>query len=142
MKTILILHESHGSRLFDISTQEQLEAIALNIVTERFGPKGELVDCLDTEFPEKPDISEEDIPNLKNGSIQTAVEEAWEEYNEEAAIVRIDIETAKLVKEAIQKKDGRIAWKVLNMRIGYEYEGFEVAPCVDPLVKPDKKVLK
>ena len=117
---ILVCHEKHGHRYFDASTEEALYNSALMIL------KGRLMEnhwySMPEYSPQKLDYTQTDIAKMP-ASMQSSAQSKLNSYNQCLATYQNDLDEFKMINDAVKHSDGKMAWKLLRLRSGFEYEG-------------------
>ena len=121
---VLILNEKHGDRYFLVKTEKDLHDIALKVVTQRF--KDGYWYYYDDELPELPEISKEQIAQLKDGNVKRALQQAWDSYDYALRFCEDGKKEQLFLKNLLDKQDGVAAWKFLRHRRGHQYEGYQL----------------
>jgi hypothetical protein len=116
---VLLLKEKHETRAYPASTPTQLEKSALAILRGRFeaGYYNPLPDP--TPLP----LDEAAARALPEGFVRSAALkeiDRWKVDQSEAAASRL---FNRAVRAALLEKNGQRAWRLLQRRDGYEYEG-------------------
>lgn len=143
---IIVFREKHSDIIFACLNRNELEDVCLGKLWERYH-MGYYCDFGDnSQPPNPPPISKNDIEAMSDGITKNAAIQEWEHYEAAIAWGKKENEQLKLVETSLRDKDGITAFAILrNCRDG-EYEGFEVEsataienpPEVDLLnVKPD-----
>ena len=115
---ILILHEHHGNRYLLVQGEDDLYRIALEILDWRFGGNKDNQGYYVLEQPEEPStdsiISDEDISKLPSAELRKFAKE--QQAKHEASVVAYRRERAQYdaIHDALLKKDGKRAWKILQ----------------------------
>jgi hypothetical protein len=120
---ILRFKEKHGNWDFWALTQKQFYDSCLQVLTQRF-EEGWYY-CPE-ESSTQPEMSLEEVKKLPEGSIRKAAIKAYRSWERERKCNQEAREQYKLIKDAIDLKDGKMAFWALDERNDYEYEGFEV----------------
>lgn len=130
MKQIIVFKEKHGNRVFDASTNAQLHAACLKVVTERLK---EGCWYIKPEFPPcKLGMTEEQINNLPEGKVKKDAQKEWAAFQEEAKHILGEIAEFEAFKKIVEEKNGKLAYHhVICSRSSYEYEGFRLETVED-----------
>lgn len=124
-QTVVVLKEKHCPRYYVVDTDEELFALALNIVRGRllagywYNEPG--------DPPKEPDYTLEDVEKLPS-SLQAAARKVLQEYNERYAEWEDVKEEWDTLNEVASSGDGREAWEFLLSRRDYEYEQVSLEP--------------
>ncbi len=122
---VMILHEHHGDRYLDVSTQEKLQKASLSVVKGRFGVKNDYYPFEEPTDPGPSPFNEEDIEKqheLFAPVIRTEIlrhKAAVEAYK---ALKR----QYESIKYCLEKNDGILAYRILQQRKYYDDEGFDI----------------
>ena len=122
---IMILVEHHGNRYLDVSTQEKLEKASLSVVKGRFGGNNEYYPIEAPVDPGPPPFTEEQIEQLDKLFQPVARTEVLrhksklQSYNNEKKL-------QESIRYCIENNDGKLAYRILQSRRGYEDESFEI----------------
>lgn len=130
MTRILILKEQHGERYFDVSTEEKLHAVALSVVTGRFGKDSDRSCDIDPGTrPEPPNtgMTEAEVEALPLDNIlrQRAID-AYNFYNDHLKEYTTAVAQQAYAAKCIEKKDGRRALVLLAARGAFEGEEYDI----------------
>jgi len=132
MKRVLVLKEKHDTWYFDVSTQKQLEDMALSVVTGRFSMRNAPYGLYDeVEEAKTPALTMEEIDTLQKGAIKEAGQREWEEYELQIREDQRHRDAQNRISKCIAEKDGKLAVEILEQRKQYEYEGFEIVEISD-----------
>ena len=117
---VLVLHEHHGTRYLLVQNEQDLYRLALEILDWRFGGKEEKDNSgyYILESPEEPPAKnivcdEEMIKVLPSEELKKFARKQRETYEEEIASYLRRKAEYDAVQEALLKKDGKRAWKIL-----------------------------
>jgi hypothetical protein len=121
MNTIILFKEKHGELCFDASTDELTFAACLNVVKRRLKDGWYQV----PNKPKKPHFDEKEIAAMpwEERAVLTGLFQMYKSSLEWFNLSKQDRETAI---RASENNDGKLAWKLIDSRRGYEYEGFEM----------------
>ena len=122
---ILIFKEKHGDRYFDVSTESRLFGACLSVLKERFD-EGWWYEPPEGNEPEPPTLSLEEIGKLKEGRIKQEALEEHKSYNRDLVYFEEAARLYKNIKQAIDNKDGALAYQCLLARSNGEYERMEL----------------
>jgi hypothetical protein len=78
------------------------------------------------EYPESPELSQEDIDRLPNGRIKKEALEDLEFYKNSRKEYEQDLKEYNTAKEALKNNDGEIAYFIIMRRGEYEYEKIQI----------------
>jgi len=120
---LLVFKEKHGERYFHVPDDAALFKAALKVLSERFEEGCWYYKPEDK--PEPPDVTEAQIETLPK-SLQAAAMQKRREYNNKLRDYQFELEIFELIEKAIEKKDGRAAWRILKDRAEGEYEGCDL----------------
>ena len=125
MTRILVAKEKYGDRFFDITTNEQLDKVALFILRSRFDegcwyPK--------PHPPKTLDFSKSDIEKAP-ASIQAEMKKVLATHRDVVIIYDDEKEDYDNIVKALDTNDGKLAMRILRNRDGYEYEGCQIEEC-------------
>ncbi len=124
MKKIMILKEHHGSVVLDISTPDQLQRAALSVVKGRFSGDNDYYLVEMPEAPQDPGFTNADVEKMPSALRENAFT-ALEEHGRKLEFYKRELREYEMLKRCIDTDDGKLAVRILNMRKGYEDEGFE-----------------
>ena len=116
--SVLICQEKYGNRYFHIPDDQALFATALMILKGRVEE-----DCWYYE-PEKPTECEfKEVPEgVKGTSLEAGIRRQIAACKRAADCYAADLEDWNNIRDAIEKKDGEVAWRVLVDHSDGEYE--------------------
>ena len=126
---IIVLREKHGTSYYWALTREERNASALEILTSRWnnGNSHYYYDPFKHKNnAPKPELTLEQANALPEGKIKQM---ALKEHNLSKHRSRQQLEAEEQyleIKQAVEDKDGQLAWSALSWRGDYEYEGFTV----------------
>lgn len=124
MKRIIVFKEKHGSRIFDASTDAQLHAACLKVVTER------LKEGYWYDKPELPvcniGMTEEQIGKLPNGTVKYAALKELSEFKEELKSAENGISAFSKIEKTVKEKNGKLAYSIIVGRGAHEYEEYSI----------------
>ena len=127
---LLILKEKHDVVFFLVSDEEELFRIALRVLTTRhqsgywYGP--------DTNPEPKIEMPIEAIEALPEGETREMVEAVHRSQRRALGLWKKTNAEWERIVDVVQRKDGADAWRVLESRSDYEYEGVSLERFVDP----------
>jgi hypothetical protein len=116
---VLVVSEKHGTSYYWALTQEQKHAQALEILTERF--ENGWYYCPEPA-PTNPELTCAQIEKLPVGETQQAAKKVFHRWKRNWEQTEQARDQYKLMQEAIEKKDGYLAWVLLEERYDNEYE--------------------
>lgn len=120
---IVVLKEKHGDRYLAAPTLDDFYSQCLSIVKSRH--EEECWYDYDSDIPESPALTKEQVKALKDGCIKQAAEEEWERYEQAIKQAESNKEERTMLKLALAG-DGLMAALFLKGRSDGEYEGFEL----------------
>lgn len=128
MKRILVLKEHHGPRYFDVSTDEQLQAVCLSIITVRYGPGGDCESYCDPEPEPQPigltEMQFEALPD--SNPVKIAAKRMRKAYEDNLRAWKQHNKLIEFIQRCIETKDGKLAHVIMQKRCHSEDEGFVV----------------
>ena len=130
---IIIFKEKHGDKIYFISTKEDLYNVSLYVLKERL-ENGYISDWGECPL-DNIDFNLDDIDALPK-SLQDEAMKKLKYHNEKINSYEHNNKIYDLTLKAINENDGKLAYKVLNYRIDYNYEEFEI---VEPITINSKK---
>ena len=121
MTSILVVNEKHGTRYFDVTTEDRLAKVALYLLKSRFDagwyPEPEPIPPLD--------FTEADIEKMP----KSMWVEARARLSRHKHVLRQHREDYDEIKQAIDNKDGKLAFSILQSHDDYEYESVRREEC-------------
>jgi hypothetical protein len=115
--TLLICHEKDGEVYFVVNSDEDLFRVALSILKGRFNmnwySKG--------QEPKNPDFTNADIPKMP-ASFRPEAQNKLRAYHRELQLFVEGEDDYHLIKEALDKGDGQLAWTIIRSHSDREYE--------------------
>lgn len=124
---LLVFKEKHGSYHFLIRSIPELFEISLKILTERFEEgwyNVGVIPTLDELFQKAVGVGVEAFDALPQGikdNLKSKAEMARKDY----AYYTEEAQFLESVEKAVNDRDGKAAFQLINDRRDYEYEGFE-----------------
>jgi len=118
---VLVVHEKHEDKYFYIQNVADLHAAALAIVDER----------LDAGFyelgpgPKALDYAHADLTAMPV-SLREKAARALKDHERESVLYLDEVGDYAIIVKTVANKDGAVAWRILNNRKDYEYEGFNL----------------
>lgn len=132
---VLILHEHHGNRYLLVQSEDDLYRLALDILDWRFGGTKDNNGYYVLEEPKEPVASnfvfdEESIQQLPSEELKQFARQQQKTYEEDTRSYLNEKEQYDAVHEALSKKDGKRAWKILQTmsNAGGEDDEIELVP--------------
>ena len=121
---VLIQSWKHGRNYYD-ATGNNLRLVALDAL--KFNVEaGYTWSAEDTKKyikePTPPDLTYEQIAALPEGEVKQTAETQARRYERKNRERKDAILQAELVEHALKKRDGYLAWEILQERSGYEHE--------------------
>lgn len=120
MKKVLILGEKYRSRVFNISTQELYEKVALSIIRGR-----KEAGWFDKPEPPESELTVEGIERLPK-SLQAEAKRQLDFYQDRKKQYLADIKTYQDVFKCLETNDGKLAIDLLALFRDREYEGYNI----------------
>lgn len=118
---LLVVEEKHGTRSYDVSTPDKLFKASLELVNQRvdngyyyLGEIGELEYDLG--------LTEEEINKLPEGKVKKYAKELLESIKKHKKSVDFKKRTQKILKEAIESQDGKLAYEFLEENRDWGYD--------------------
>ena len=121
---LLILREKHGNRNFLVKDDEDLFRISLSIVRGR-QKQGWWYGTTPGAKPSGPGFTDKDVEKLPPALRADATKKLRYHRSEIASWER-SAQMFMDITKALDSKDGRLAWQVLQDRRDHEYEGFSL----------------
>jgi hypothetical protein len=125
MTRILVAKEKYGDRYFDVTTDEQLDKVALFLLKSRFD---EGYWYPEPNPPEALDFSASDIEKAP-ASMQAEMKKVLATHRDVVIIYDDEKEDYDNIVKALDTNDGKLAMRILRNRDGYEYEGCQIEEC-------------
>jgi len=131
---VLILHEHHGRRYLLVQNEDDLYRLALEILDWRFGGEKDNGGYYMLEKPVEPPkneiLSDEEINKLPSEGLQEFAKQQRKTNEVNIVSYRREKEQYDAVHEALLKKDGRRAWKILQAmsNAGGEDDAIDLTP--------------
>ena len=128
---ILMFEEKNEDRYFLYNTVEERNAIAFYIISERY--KNDFL-CLENKKEIIKNIEmckkqienlQIDLKNVNNELSKMSLESLLKEAIKNLEYRERDLFDINTIESMIENKDHAKAWRILNLRRDYEYEGFE-----------------
>ena len=116
---VIVALEKHGTSYYWALTAEQKHAQALAILIERF--EDGWYYCPEPA-PTEPELTCAQIEKLPVGETQQAAKKVYHKWKRNWEQTEMARDQYKLMQEAIEKKDGYLAWVLLEERYDHEYE--------------------
>ena len=136
MKRVMALKEHHDTVMLDVTTDEQLHAVCLQVVTARFSTP-ELQEWMnDTSPPDEPSLGRALSESLPSGSVRAAALYEWEQYDKRVQAIEQKKKDIADIRKAIETRDGRLAYKVMYRRRWVEDESFDIVKVFDQYPPP------
>lgn len=120
---IVVFKEKYGERHFIVNTRQELEKVAIKIVTER---NEEGWYDFEHEKPIEPKMTVADAEKFGMSGVTEATKREWEnfKYSKKAYDEGLKLQVA--LERVINAQDGEAALQILRANKDGEYEGFEV----------------
>ena len=125
MKRVLVLEGHYQDSFYDVSTSELLYAAALTILKNSMATG---VYLEPDSSAKEPELTRKQIEELPESSIKNAALAQWNTYEKMMARYEEDMRMFNMIQTAIKDEDGKLAWRVMNMRsdAGFEDESFTI----------------
>lgn len=120
--SLLVLKEKHGDIYFSIPDVTTLYDVALAVLKTRHSDGW----FSEPEAPESYDTTLEEINAIPSEKIKTALLKEYENHQVKLRVYNHEKQEYDAIVDAIKKKDGRCAWRVLRDHKSYEYEDWDV----------------
>jgi hypothetical protein len=121
---IMVADEKHVTRYLRASTQAELEASALKLLTERHADGYWYVAPDEPTF--KASTTLEQAQALPEGPIRVAALGEHAKMKRGLIQYEQDLADYKKIIDAVERKDGKLAWECLRARRDYEYENVKL----------------
>lgn len=118
---IIVFKSKHFDNYYNISTYDQLKKVALLVLEQRM----EANYIQKWNLPEPLDYKEEDIDSMPESFQKDAIAK-MKRYKQDFRENSENNKVFDMVHKAISEKNGELAWHVLQLRNGYEYETYEI----------------
>lgn len=125
---VLRRREHHGDLYYDVTSDEQLEAVALSILYDTWVDRWQYMEF---EEPEKPALSEEAIVAMPECEAKKVALKEISDYKSELATEIEENAWNELCKETLLGRDGKLALWILYNRIGFSYDTLQFEPFCD-----------
>lgn len=126
---ILVLEEKHGTTFLNASTDAKLHKAALSVVKSRLDP--EYGFYCEEDPPESENITQADIDKLPDGRGKNLLVAQLKNYERDLKEYEQINQNYSNAKKAVKTHDGKTAWRILQSRSGWEYEGVYLAEVKD-----------
>lgn len=125
---ILVLHEKHGDSYYDATTEAALHAAALKIVRQRLKQGYYQAG----KPPEDPGLTRKEALKLPV-AVQRSALDVLATYERRMRIHNDIVRIQRWAQDAVEKRDGVLAFQTLEACREGEYENFSLADVDQPL---------
>ncbi len=124
--TVLVFKEKHGSLAYVARDWEERDRAALHVLTRRFREEYWYHDpSKEKVYSPVPSLTKDQVEGLPMGPVKAAAQLEWRNYESELRRREADITQYKAIQAAVSDKDGIAAWRLIQDRREYEYEGYD-----------------